>query len=267
MARDPNAFRIAIEQARIVFDKAEAAGFKNMHLLDIGGGFTGRFDSEGNVLSMKGDIPQAINAAIAKNFPDPKIRIISEPGRYFAEASMHLMTHVHGIRERNEVADQVDADVSFHLQIGDLSEQKDEQGKVTTATVPYNEYWISDGLYGSFNNIIYDHAVPRAWLMPSPQLGPIENPTTLIRSTVFGPSCDSLDVVFKDVLLPKLRVGDWLLFPCFGAYSLAGATNFNGIQAASCRKYYICSKKGVDEIDSLVMWACEMSSKPCSLVA
>jgi hypothetical protein len=32
--------------------QAEAMGF-SMRLLDLGGGFTGRFDSEGNILSMK----------------------------------------------------------------------------------------------------------------------------------------------------------------------------------------------------------------------
>jgi ornithine decarboxylase len=44
-------------------------------------------------------------------------------------------------------------------------------------------------------------------------------PSSLIASliTVFGPTCDSMDCVFKDVMLPQLRVGDWLLFPHFGA--------------------------------------------------
>ncbi len=69
--------------------------------------------------------------------------------------------------------------------------------------------------------------------------------TSLI--TVFGPTCDSMDCVFKDVMLPQLRVGDWLLFPHFGAYTLAGATNFNGIQNANPRLLYICSQSSVDE--------------------
>eukprot|EP00052_Salpingoeca_macrocollata_P011590 m.89441 g.89441 ORF g.89441 m.89441 type:complete len:510 (-) comp18121_c1_seq1:128-1657(-) len=258
LARDPNAFSIAIELARSVFDKAERLGF-DMRLLDLGGGFTGRFDSSGCVVSMQGDIPTSINTALAKHFADSKIRVIAEPGRYFAEASMHLLTHIHGRRERVEPIDSL-ARASAATASSDTADD-------TMKGSPYMEYWISDGLYGSFNGVIYDHAVPRAWLMPSPSLPPLENPSTLVRSTVFGPTCDSLDVVFKDVLLPKLRIGDWLLFPSFGAYSLAGATNFNGVQAASCNKFYICSKHGVDDFDSLVMWACEMTTKPCSLVA
>lgn len=267
-ARDPEAFAVAIALAKQVFDEATAMGF-HMRLLDLGGGFTGRFDSDGNVQSMMGPIPTAIKRALAEHFPEgnghPPIQIIAEPGRYFAEASMHLATHVHGFREREERADALDHALLEKLQIGIDETQVAEHGVEVMA--PFVEYWISDGLYGSLNCVIYDHAVPRAWLLPSPTLPPMENGSTLIRSTVFGPTCDSLDVVFRDVLLPHLRVGDWLLFPFFGAYSIAGATNFNGIQAANANKYYICSKSGVDETDSLVMWACEMSSKPSSLVA
>jgi hypothetical protein len=39
--------------------------------------------------------------------------------------------------------------------------------------------------------------VPRAWLLPGPSLPPLTNTSTLYRSTVFGPTCDSLDVVFR----------------------------------------------------------------------
>lgn len=43
-------------------------------------------------------------------------------------------------------------------------------------------------------------------------------------------------------MLPQLRVGDWLIFPNFGAYTLAGATNFNGIQSANPSFLYIESQ-------------------------
>ena len=41
---------------------------------------------------------------------------------------------------------------------------------------------------------------------------------------------------------PTLEVGDWLLFPNCGAYSAAGATDFNGIPATfqgGVRAFYI----------------------------
>ena len=34
----------------------------------------------------------------------------------------------------------------------------------------------------------------------------------LFASTIFGPTCDSIDVISRSVLLPKLKVGDWLYF-------------------------------------------------------
>ena len=94
-------------------------------------------------------------------------------------------------------------------------------------------------------------------------------PSSLIASliTVFGPTCDSMDCVFKDVMLPQLRVGDWLLFPHFGAYTLAGATNFNGIQNANPRIFYVCSQSSVDQENAVIMWACEMEKAPSSIVA
>ena len=48
--------------------------------------------------------------------------------------------------------------------------------------------------------------------------------------TVAGPSCDSFDVVSKDISLPELAVGDRLLITPGGAYTTAYASTFNGVQ-------------------------------------
>jgi len=234
LARSGGAFYEAIKLARNAFDIAGTLGFK-MRLLDLGGGFTGRFNSNGVVQSMVGDIPANINEALDEFFGESQfteLQVIAEPGRYFAEASMHLLCHIHSVRNRTDVCD----------------------------------YLISDGLYGSFNCVVYDGAKPRAWLLPGPSLAPLED-THLQRSTVFGPTCDSMDCVFKDVMLPQLRVGDWFLFPHFGAYTLAGATNFNGIQSACPTILYVESAASVDEDESIIMWACEMEKPPSAIVA
>lgn len=42
--------------------------------------------------------------------------------------------------------------------------------------------------------------------------------------------------------VPELEVGDWLFFPNAGAYTAAGATDFNGIpatDAAGIRRFYV----------------------------
>jgi diaminopimelate decarboxylase len=53
-----------------------------------------------------------------------------------------------------------------------------------------------------------------------------KEPQLTLRS-LFGPTCDSLDVIC-DVELPDLQVGDWLYFTNMGAYTVASATHFNG---------------------------------------
>jgi ornithine decarboxylase len=47
-------------------------------------------------------------------------------------------------------------------------------------------------------------------------------------STVFGPTCDSFDMVVTGYPLPEMSVGDWLVFDDMGAYTTALASNFNG---------------------------------------
>mmetsp|Transcript_592 Transcript_592/g.1604 ORF Transcript_592/g.1604 Transcript_592/m.1604 type:complete len:376 (-) Transcript_592:968-2095(-) len=210
-------FSSAIERAREIFDAAEAMGF-DMELLDIGGGFTGRFDDCGNV--MFGEIATTINNALAKHFPpEMNVRVIAEPGRYFAETSASLMTPVYGQRDR-----------------------------ITTAGDIHKDYWLTDGLYGSFNCILYDGQNPEYQIVRSPLLPEVatESGAKTFKSTLWGPTCDSADCVYKDHELPELRNGDWLMFPNAGAYTVAGACDFNGIEFTTPNKFYIYSDCAVD---------------------
>jgi ornithine decarboxylase len=50
------------------------------------------------------------------------------------------------------------------------------------------------------------------------------------RYTLAGPSCDSVDTIATDVLLPELSVGDRLYFLHAGAYTLSYASSFNGFE-------------------------------------
>lgn len=53
-----------------------------------------------------------------------------------------------------------------------------------------------------------------------------------IRATFAGPSCDSLDIMFRGKMTQPLEVGDLLLVPVCGAYTSASATTFNGFRKA-----------------------------------
>lgn len=114
------------------------------------------------------------------------------------------------------------------------------------------DYWITDGLYGSMNSVMYDHAVLTTrpllnQLVNEQPVQPKQNSADqqLFKSTVFGPTCDGLDTVLSDYSLPKLRNGDWLVFPNMGAYTLSGASNFNGINSTDIKMCYVWSQRSV----------------------
>lgn len=57
----------------------------------------------------------------------------------------------------------------------------------------------------------------------------LSNSSGPVRSwTLAGPSCDSFDVIDRDVLLPEPDIGDRLIIPGCGAYTISYASEFNG---------------------------------------
>jgi ornithine decarboxylase len=80
-------------------------------------------------------------------------------------------------------------------------------------------YFLDDGLYGTFSGVIFDH-----WDFE------LETFKTgkRIQATFAGPSCDSLDIMFRDKPTVPLEIGDLILVPNCGAYTSASATVFNG---------------------------------------
>lgn len=81
-------------------------------------------------------------------------------------------------------------------------------------------YYLDDGLYGSFSGQLFDHA--RYPIEPL-----VKHPGARLPSVLAGPTCDSIDVVAEDILLPELQAGDVLLGRQMGAYTCAHATDFN----------------------------------------
>ncbi len=61
------------------------------------------------------------------------------------------------------------------------------------------------------------------------------------NATLVGPTCDGADIICRDVSLPDLEVGDFVAFPKLGAYSWAGACNFNGFEAIWVRFFYVAT--------------------------
>jgi ornithine decarboxylase len=85
-------------------------------------------------------------------------------------------------------------------------------------------YYIDDGVYHTFSGIIFDHC---QYHVESFKKGPTQ------ICTVFGPTCDALDVISMAEELPStLERGDLLYSRNIGAYSGASSTYFNGFPPA-----------------------------------
>lgn len=101
---------------------------------------------------------------------------------------------------------------------------------------PYSDY-INDGMYGSFNCIMFDHQHPEPYALTvarSPVThGPSHEDVAQKLASVWGPTCDSIDCVAPLCRLPAaLDVGDWLGFDQMGAYTICAASNFNGFETS-----------------------------------
>jgi ornithine decarboxylase len=85
-------------------------------------------------------------------------------------------------------------------------------------------YYVDDGVYHTFSGIIFDHC---QYHLESFKKGPTQ------ICTVFGPTCDALDVIsMADELPCDLERGDLLYSRNVGAYCGASATCFNGFPPA-----------------------------------
>jgi len=134
---DTNMYMKAIELCRDVFNMAERLGLPAFKFLDLGGGFPGNpieHERTGQTPAFE-EFAQVIRAGLAKHFPASSgVTVIAEPGRYMATAYAKLFTRVQGKRaEPTELA-------------------TDRKRKML--------YYINDGVYGSFNCIMFDHAHP-----------------------------------------------------------------------------------------------------------
>jgi ornithine decarboxylase len=80
-------------------------------------------------------------------------------------------------------------------------------------------YYINDGVYHTFSGVIFDHC---HYHLKAFRKGPAQ------ICSVFGPTCDALDVVSMAEELPAdLELGDLLYSENIGAYSAASSTYFN----------------------------------------
>eukprot|EP01094_Clydonella_sp_ATCC50884_P004482 TRINITY_DN1350_c0_g1_i1.p1 TRINITY_DN1350_c0_g1~~TRINITY_DN1350_c0_g1_i1.p1 ORF type:complete len:328 (+),score=118.80 TRINITY_DN1350_c0_g1_i1:670-1653(+) len=239
-----DAYLQTLQEARKVFDAAAALD-RPMDLLDIGGGWPGvdgETQIEGHIISFP-DIATKLAPLLDELFP-PEVKIISEPGRYFVTECAILCVNIIAKRTPDSAVNS--------------DSEGDEDAEIAAREGDGMTYYISDGVYGSFNAIHYDHMQPdpkvlkgAASAAKATEGAPADGPAppaaaapaaassgTSSRSTLFGPTCDSMDIVCTCVELPELDVGDWLYFYNMGAYTKAAASAFNGFPLPTCHYYF-----------------------------
>jgi len=213
---EAEAFHCAVKQAYDAFQAGLELGF-DMTMLDIGGGFPGQKSAPITFT----EIAEVLNPALDKYFPvESGVRIIAEPGRYFVASAFVLTVNI----------------IAKKAVARDLSEKEGPPDghncqELTSNDEPSFMYYVNDGLYGSFNSVMYDHACPKPSVL---QDSPFE-----FTSSVWGPTCDGLDCIMEECRLPELEIGQWLYFKEMGAYTLAAGSVFNGMPRPE--RYFYCS--------------------------
>ena len=91
-----------------------------------------------------------------------------------------------------------------------------------------NELYINDGIYGSLSELVL-----AKMQLPARLIRLDGEPSRTLRAfKVYGPTCDSFDVLPHPFLLPDdVREDDWIEIGQVGAYSNAAASKFNGFSA------------------------------------
>jgi len=164
--------------------QARAEGH-GLSVLDIGGGFPAVYRSE---LPPIAEFCGPIRAALAA-LP-PGMRIVAEPGRFIVASAGTSLSTVVGRAFRDGVW----------------------------------WFYLDDGLYGSYNGHIFDHA--------DYDIRPLRDDGSRVKAVLAGPTCDSIDVVKEGIELPMLEIGDVIVGSTMGAYTSSSATDFNFIRRA-----------------------------------
>jgi ornithine decarboxylase len=160
--------------------------------LDIGGGFPGPYPGQ--------DVPpyhwyfDTIREALATLPNLDKLSLLCEPGRALIAEGMSLVTQV--VLRKGETL------------------------------------YMNDGIYGSFDELTLpgwttDYHT-RVFALDAKGRA-LSEPAADNAFRVYGPTCDTLDVLPRPLMLPEtVGPGDFIVFESIGAYSYAVRTNFNG---------------------------------------
>ncbi|XP_053914970.1 antizyme inhibitor 1 isoform X2 [Cuculus canorus] len=152
------------------------------------------------------------------------VNVIAEPGCYYVSSAFTLAVNI--IAKKTTEYDKL-------LPSGVEQARNDDE--------PVFTYYINDGVYGSFASKLSEklNTVPEVHKK-------YKEDEPLFTSSLWGPSCDELDQIVENCLLPELSVGDWLIFDNMGSGTLGEQSAFNDYQRPLI--YYMMSFSDWDEM-------------------
>ena len=235
---NPQAYVSAIQRARIAFDiGADCGHVDTMNILNIGGGFIddGNFEQIAQIIttSIEEAFPrwQVEGNEVTKEGEGRLLSVIAEPGRFFVSESFQLVTKVIG-----------------------------RKGSMV---------YINDSIYGSFNNIMYDHAVVQPAGVMSKRGDSVHwyaeevsgsksnddgsgngiaKDDTEGGCSIWGQTCDGLDRITRasSCDVNRAEIDEWLIWPNMGAYTSSASSQFNGFEKPNV--FYNMEGEQVEEL-------------------
>ncbi|EGG07751.1 uncharacterized protein MELLADRAFT_71643 [Melampsora larici-populina 98AG31] len=273
---NPELYKDALKHAKWVFELASQHGYQ-FNLLDVGGGF-----GDDNLEFLA----EGLLAGLDEYFPvGCGVNVIAEPGRYFVTEAFELATNVIARRQVSNTKVQLDAPMIAPVDseeepvtlyyindgvYGAFNCIMFDHQVVHPKILTLDGKFYSDGARPLIETII-DHPhtpalsednMESSVTSLSPLSSVIISPETesqgvcsfssleLHACRIFGPSCDSIDLVCPRTLLPTevLKVGDWLKWERMGAYTVCAASQFNGFKISQVQ--YTIDAKGDEELEN-----------------
>jgi ornithine decarboxylase len=187
---DPDNWVSAIRACGAVWSAALERGHR-LYFLDIGGGFpTGHYHTP-SIPTIEA-IGEAVMAAVARYIPPTDdLMLVLEPGRGMVGEAGRLLTTVEGRAQRG------------------------------------SETWLYLDA-GVFNGLMETYEGFPPVVRPLRDTLGEGDPRPLMTYTLAGPSCDSCDVIARNIQLPQIDIGERLVFYDAGAYTNEYAAAFNG---------------------------------------
>jgi len=201
------AYSKTIKLARQLFDVGATLGY-SFNCLSLGRGFPP--DS----LNKMAD---EINTALDLHFPDNSVDVIANPAQFFVESAYTLSCQIEYIRQ----VDKVDP--------------------ITNTPYVHYQYFINDGVFGSFNSVLSNKQ--------NFKLKPLnEYPMSkTYSSSIWGPTGSISDQIVEEVLLPEMKIGDSIIFDNMGFFTASSHNGFPIQKVYVVADDEILSRVGQDE--------------------